>query len=98
MSRFKWTDQSVDCLAQIYFHISKDSPHNAENFLSKLQESVEKQLSVSLTIGRITPEIGDPSHREIIYRDYRVLYYIDDSEKRAYITQVQHGAKPLDIV
>ena len=97
MSRFKWTDQSVDCLAQIYAYIAKDSPHGAENFLSKLRESVEMQLSVSLTIGRITPELDDPSHREIIYRNYRVLYYIDDNGEKAYITQVQHGAKPLDI-
>ena len=97
MNRFQWTDQAVDCLAQIYHYIAQDSPRNAEVFLGKLRESVEKQLSVSLTIGRITPEIGNPHNREIIYRSYRILYYISDDGSKAYITQVQHGAKSLDI-
>jgi len=97
VNHIKWTDQAVDCLAQIYYYISQDSPRNADAFLERLQDSVEKQLSVSLTIGRITPEIGNPLNREIIYRDYRILYYIGNSGNTAYITQVQHGAKPLDI-
>ena len=96
MNPFQWTDQAVDCLAQIYHYISQDSPQNAEAFLDKLRESVEMQLSVSLTIGRMTPEIGNPLNREIIYRNYRILYYIGDNGRKAYITQVQHGAKPLD--
>ena len=97
MSHFQWTDQAIECLAHIYHHIAQDSPQNAETFLEKLCDSVEMQLSVSLTIGRITPEIGNPLNREILYRNYRILYYIGDDGNKAYITQVQHGAKPLDI-
>ena len=97
MDNFKWTDQAIDCLAQIYAYIAQDSPQSADTFLENLRASVEKQLSVSLTIGRVTPEIGDPLNREIIYRSYRILYYISDNGNTAYITQVQHGAKLLDI-
>lgn len=95
MARTFWTDEALRYVAEIYKFIAEDSPQNAESFLNDLMDSVEMQLSVSAEIGRITPELQDPKKREIIYKKYRVLYTISDDKHTAYITQVQHGAKPL---
>ena len=95
MARTYWTDEALRYLADIYKHIAEDSPQNAENFLNALMDSVETQLSLSTDIGRVTPELQDPDKREIIYKKYRVLYTVSDDRQTAYITQVQHGAKPL---
>ena len=90
-----WTDEALQYIADIYKHIAKDSPQNAETFLSALMDSVELQLSISIEIGRITPEFQNPDKREIIYKKYRILYTISDDRQVAYITQIQHGSKPL---
>ena len=95
MARTFWTDESLKYIAEIYKFIANDSPQNAENFLNYLMDSVEMQLSVSVEIGRVTPELEDKNKREIIYKSYRVLYTISEDKQTAYITQVQHGAKLL---
>ena len=95
MARTFWTDEALQYIAEIYKYIAKDSPQNAENFLNSLMDSVETQLSVSAEIGRVTPELRDPGKREIIFKKYRVLYTVSDDKQTAYITQIQHGAKPL---
>jgi plasmid stabilization system protein ParE len=95
MARTFWTDEALRYIAEIYKYIAEDSPQNAESFLSALMDSVETQLSVGVEIGRVTPELHDPKKREIIYKNYRVLYTVSDDKQTAYITQVQYGAKPL---
>jgi len=95
MARTFWTDESLTYIAEIYKFIAEDSPQNAESFLNDLMDSVEMQLSVSVEIGRVTPELQDPNKREILYKKYRILYTASEDKQTAYITQVQHGAKPL---
>jgi len=95
MARAFWTDEALHYIADIYRYIAEDSPQNAEDFLNALMDSVETQLSVSAEIGRVTPELRNPKKREIIYRNYRVLYTVSYDNQTAYITQIQHGAKPL---
>jgi len=90
-----WTDESLQYITKIYKYIAEDSPRNAEEFLNGLMDSVETQLELSAEVGRITPEFKDPKKREIIYRNYRVLYTVSDDLSTAFITQVQHGAKLL---
>ena len=95
MARTYWTDEALRYIADIYKHIAEYSPQNSENFLNALMDSVETQLSLSSDIGRVIPELQDPDKREIIYKKYRVLYTVSDDRRTAYVTQVQHGAKPL---
>ncbi len=39
----------------------------------------------------IVPEINDPLVREVVYKSYRVMYYVDDST--VYVTQISHSAQ-----
>ena len=45
-------------------------------------------------IGRIVPEYGDPKMREIIYRNYRIVYLVE--ERAVEIITVFHGSKLLE--
>ena len=42
-------------------------------------------------MGRIVPEIGDESIRELIYRQYRIIYIVDDGS--AEILTVYHSSR-----
>jgi len=59
--------------------------------------SVEKQLEVSSYVGLITPEFENPKKREILYQNYRILYHVREDGKVAYVSQVQHGSKPITL-
>ena len=65
----KWTDESLDNIAEIYGHIAKDSPYHAGRFADALMDSVEKQLDISPMIGHELPGGNDPNLRRLIYRD-----------------------------
>jgi len=45
-------------------------------------------------MGRIVPEYGNDDIREILYRDYRIIYEIINGE--IYINTVIHGSRRLD--
>ena len=91
MTTVKWTDSALEDTLQIYTYIAEDSEDRADGFLDRLMDSAENQLGVSPLIGRMIPEMNDPSFREIIYEKYRVMYHVDGDEVD--ITHVRHIAR-----
>ena len=56
----------------------------SEKGRASLKEQVlEKahQLERFPRLGRIVPEIGDASIRELIYRSYRIMYFVDQGRR-----------------
>ncbi len=70
-----WAKEALDRLSEIEAFISNDSPQRAVDFTNFLIEQ-----TVCLTnqpkIGRVVPEIGNESIRELIVKKYRVIYRI----------------------
>jgi toxin ParE1/3/4 len=44
-------------------------------------------------IGRIVPEVTRPDLREVIFRGYRIVYFVQDNE--VVILRVVHGSRDL---
>jgi len=88
-----WSEEALKDIEEIISFISKDSELYAVNFASKIISAVET-LKVFSEIGRIVPEYGDPKIREIIYRNYRIVYQIE--ERVVEIITVSHGSKLLE--
>ena len=62
-------------LRDIVRYISLDNPEAALRF-GRFLISRTRLLELSPQLGRIVPELGDPSIREIIVRSYRVVYRV----------------------
>src|SRR5271155_3704969 len=77
-------------LAELKSYISRDSEHYAENFILSLRESLRK-LENFPSAGRTIPEFYDPNVREIIYRDYRIIYRLEPD--RVVILFLFHGKR-----
>ena len=90
--RIVWSEEALKDIEEIISFISKDSELYAVNFASKIISAVET-LRVFPEIGRIVPEYADPKIREIIYRNYRIVYQIE--ERAVEIITVSHGSKLL---
>ena len=88
-----WSVESLKDIEEIISYISKDSKLYAINFASKIISAVET-LEAFPEIGRIVPEYDNTLIREIIYRNYRIVYKI--SEKVIEIATVFQGSKRLD--
>ncbi len=88
-----WSETALQDVKEIITFISKDSDFYAINFTSKIISSVDI-LKVFPEIGRIVPEYENIMIREILYRNYRVVYQIEKNDIE--ILTVFHGSKLLE--
>jgi toxin ParE1/3/4 len=88
-----WSKKALSDIEELITYISKDSPSYARNFALKILESIET-IRTFPHIGRIVPEYDDPQLREILFRNYRIVY--KSSENRAEIVTIFQGSKLLE--
>ena len=81
-------------LQDVVRYISLDSPERAVAFGQFLLGSV-KRLAEFPELGRIVPEFDDPSIREIVVRNYRVIYRLDEGDFRLDVVRFWHGARGI---
>ena len=72
-------DFSPEALADldaIYEYIARDKPRIALAWTEKLIDAAEKAVAYPLA-GRVVPEIGDAKIREVLFRNYRIVYRVE---------------------
>lgn len=82
-----------DITQYIEFH---DSAERADSVYEKLRESILK-LEVLPKRGRVAPElreVGAEEYREILYKPYRILYFV--SSKRVIAHAVFDGRRGIE--
>ena len=84
-----WSEKALKDIEEIVSYISKDSELYAVNFASKIISSIDA-LKLFPEMGRVVPEYHDPKIREIIYRNYRIVYQV--TERAVEIVTVFHGS------
>lgn len=73
--KINWTKEAMINLQQIEDYISSDNPNAAIRLIDKLI-SLANDLSNFPQKGRIVPELSIDRIREIIYKNYRLVYVI----------------------
>lgn len=87
-----WKPQAEKDLEAIEEYYLKIAPDFAKIIISEIQLRTRK-LKKSHPIGRKVPEINDPAIREIIYRNYRIIYHFSSDSKKVEILTVFHSSK-----
>ncbi len=54
-----------------------------------------KRLAEFPVLGRIVPEFDEPSIREIVVRNYRVIYLLNEEDCRVDVVRFWHGARGI---
>jgi plasmid stabilization system protein ParE len=71
-------------------HVARDSAHYADLVVERLVAAVER-LQDHPRSGRVVPELGDDSIRELIHGNYRIVYRLRGDVVE--IATVFHGAR-----
>ena len=90
MTRIAWAPQAVDDLEAIRAYVARDSPHYADLVVERIVAAVALLESNSRS-GRVVPEVGDESLREVIHGNYRLVYRL--RHESIEIATVFHGAR-----
>jgi addiction module RelE/StbE family toxin len=93
MAEVRWTVQAVDDLDAIARFIEADSPHYASLFVIDVLDAAERLRQFPLS-GRVVPEAGSPSVREVLLGNYRLVYRVRG--EMVEVLTVYHRARLLD--
>lgn len=94
MTRVIWTRQAVEDVEAIKAYVARDSEQYAGLLGERLVAAVDR-LELFPNSGRIVPEVGDDSLREVIYGNYRLVYRLQ-SESVEVVT-IYHAARLLRV-
>jgi toxin ParE1/3/4 len=96
MTRIRWSEVARRDVRSLKRYIAQDSPFYAKQFCERLVAAIDK-LAEFPQMGRRVPEAEESSEeiRELIYRDYRILYWIEPDADCVQILAVIHGARDL---
>ena len=89
MAEIVWSPQAIADVESIKAYISRDSEHYAALIVARLIAAVER-LDAFPESGRIVPEIHDAAIREVLWRNYRIVYRLVGSSVE--VVTVFHGA------
>jgi plasmid stabilization system protein ParE len=73
--KVRWTHEALVRLVEIEEFISRDSPSRARSFVDQIIERAES-LPARPRIGRVVPEVSNPSIRELIFKTHRIVYRV----------------------
>ena len=73
-----WTPLAVDRVATIAQFIAQDNPPAAQQWVVRIFAAA-KQVARFPKSGRIVPEVGRTAIREIVWRNYRIVYRLEQA-------------------
>ncbi|AQG81372.1 type II toxin-antitoxin system RelE/ParE family toxin [Spirosoma montaniterrae] len=95
MVTLDWSNQIVDDIDNIAEYLSQYSKPLAETFVEKIFEKADLLRNFP-EMGRMVPEVESPKVRELIYKQYRIVYQIVSNNRIRMLT-VYHSAHPLSL-
>lgn len=93
MAKVNWTFQALEDLDEIGERLSLNSSKYA-SYIVDLCFERGNYLKNFPKMGRVVPELGVESIREIIVKNYRIIYSIVGIESVEILT-VRHSSRPL---
>jgi toxin ParE1/3/4 len=92
MAAVRWSMQARKDLEVLSDYYRDASPSFAERFEEQILEST-RRLQAFPRSGRMIPEAEDEQLREVIYREYRIMYHVDESAQEVLILTVLHSSR-----
>jgi len=94
MVEIRWSPIATDDLESIIRYYEKTAPKFAQNFAKKIIYIIEN-LNQFPKMGRLVPELENTEIREIIYRNFRIIYR--SQENYLEIARIIHGSRILRV-
>lgn len=90
--KVRWTQPALEDLEQTADYIAADSKFYAAAFVRDVREAARSLRRVARR-GRVVPELSDPTIRELLLGNYRLLYQLRKDE--VLVIALIHGARDL---
>lgn len=92
-----WALQAHEDLRDIVRFIAQNNPTAAESIGYQIISRIDSLPQFPL-LGRVVPEIGNQTIREIVLRPYRIIYQISEAKSTLAIIRIWHGARGEPVI
>jgi len=96
MVKIKWTKQAIENIYSIREYYLQVSPKFADKITDQIF-SKERLIASFPKVGRTVPELNNESVREIIFKQYRIIYLVID-ESLIHVIAIHASSKPLSSI
>ncbi|MCU0400991.1 MAG: type II toxin-antitoxin system RelE/ParE family toxin [Algoriphagus sp.] len=96
MVKITWSKQAIEDIYRIQEYYSAFAVSFSNQLVDQIFDK-ENLIAVHPEIGRVVPELNNKSVREIIFRNFRIIYAIFDPQ-RITILAVHESSRPLSNV
>ena len=93
MVKVNWTRRAIEDIYEISEYYKPRSEKYAEQLTDKIFEKADN-LEQYPQLGRMVPEVERPEIRELIYKNYRIIYNVV-SDDQIDILAVHNSLRPL---
>jgi toxin ParE1/3/4 len=87
-----WTAHACEDLGALVRFIARHNPDAARAMGYGVYDRVQI-LNQNPKAGSCVQELGNSDWRQLVFRNYRIIYHINDEEKTVEIVRVWHGAR-----
>lgn len=94
MAKIVWAETALKDLEGIYDYIARDSQLFARHQIEEIFKAVERLVQFPKS-GHRLPEFPDLPYREILVKNYRVVYRFDDELNQIIIISIIHSSRLL---
>lgn len=94
--KLSWTQQALSDLLEIGRYIAQHNPPAARKFVGKLRTRATN-IPKTPYAGRVVSEFGEESIREVIERNYRIVYHIQENEIFVLTVFEAHRQFPIEV-
>ena len=92
-----WAEPAIADLESIHEYIARDSKTYAARFIKSLIVATVKLEKLPFC-GRLVPEFEKYEFREVIFRNYRIIYRVIENNLNVEILAVIHAARDIESV
>ncbi|MDQ6632775.1 MAG: type II toxin-antitoxin system RelE/ParE family toxin [Verrucomicrobiota bacterium] len=87
-----WTEKSAEDIASIVRFISRHNPRAGIEVGFGIYERVQILIEFPES-GSEVPELNDSTWRQLLYRNYKIVYHLNRSSKTIEVVRVWHAAR-----
>ncbi len=95
--KLRWTRRARRDLSEIGRFIARDKPEAARRWVGRLQRKAQEAITAP-KVGRRVPELERDDVRELLLRNYRIVYRLREDEIRVLTVFEGHRQFPADVL
>jgi addiction module RelE/StbE family toxin len=89
-----WAKSALADLQSVHDYIARDSARYAQLTVERIRQAAARLQRFPM-LGHFSPDLEQPQYRQLVVGSYRVIYRVDENQRRVLILAVVHASRNM---